>query len=160
MKGLDINLEEVLTRVMKISDLNSLQEEKSRLVGKQGLITSLMKKLKEIPPEERREFGKTVNEYKNAIEEALSTRRNELEETARIEREKSERLDYTIPGKKRDIGSLHLISQTMEEVQSIWVSMGFEVTTGPEIETTYYNFEALNTPEWHPARDIERKSVV
>ncbi len=90
MKGLDINLEEVLTRVMKISDLNSLQEEKSRLVGKQGLITSLMKKLKEIPPEERREFGKTVNEYKNAVEEALNTRRNELEETARIEREKSE----------------------------------------------------------------------
>ncbi|MBN2218684.1 MAG: phenylalanine--tRNA ligase subunit alpha [Kosmotogaceae bacterium] len=155
MKGLDINLQEVLDRVMEISDLNELQEEKSRLTGKQGLITSLMKKLKEIPPEERREYGKTVNEYKNTIEEALSSRKTELEDQAKREREASERLDYTIPGKKRDIGSLHLITQIMEEVQSIWVSMGFEVTTGPEIETSYYNFEALNTPEWHPARDMQ-----
>ncbi|MCB1223786.1 MAG: phenylalanine--tRNA ligase subunit alpha, partial [Mesotoga sp.] len=98
MKGLDINLQEVLERLMKISDLNELQEEKSRLTGKQGVITSLMKKLKEIPPEERREYGKTVNEYKNFIEEALNRRKSELENKAKKEREASERLDYTIPG--------------------------------------------------------------
>ncbi len=129
MEGLDINLEEVLSRVMKISDLNDLQEEKSRLIGKQGLITSLMKKLKEIPPEDRREFGKIVNDYKKSVEEALNSRRSELEVLAKRGREESERFDYTIPGKKRDIGSLHLITQIMEEVQSIWVSMGFEVTS-------------------------------
>ncbi|HOI64147.1 MAG: phenylalanine--tRNA ligase subunit alpha [Thermotogaceae bacterium] len=152
--GLDAGLEEVLKRIMETASLNDLQEVKARYLGKQGLVTSLMKNIKEISPEKRKEYGREVNELKNSIEEAIDNRKNELEELARLARESAEKPDCTVPGKKRDIGSYHLITQVMEEVQDIWVSMGFEVTTGPEIETSYYNFEALNTPEWHPARDM------
>jgi phenylalanyl-tRNA synthetase alpha chain len=152
--GLDIKLDEVLKKIMEVSDFNELQEEKSRCLGKQGLVTALMKNIKDIPPDERKKFGRAVNELKSSIEYALEKKRNELEELARLRKEQSELLDHTIPGKRRDMGSYHLITQVMKEVQDIWVSMGFEVTTGPEIETPYYNFEALNTPEWHPARDM------
>ncbi len=152
--GLDIKLDEVLKKIMEVSDFNELQEEKSRCLGKQGLVTALMKNIKDIPPDERKKFGRAVNELKSSIEYALEKKRNELEELARLRKEQSELLDHTIPGKRRDVGSYHLITQVMKEVQDIWVSMGFEVTTGPEIETPYYNFEALNTPEWHPARDM------
>lgn len=154
MKGLGIDLEEVLGRIMKTSNPDELQAEKSRYLGKQGLVGSLMKKLKDIPPQERRAYGQRVNELKNSLELAFNRRKSELEELAERERQQAKKIDYTLPGKTKDIGSYHLITQVMEEVQNIWVSMGFEVTTGPELESSYYNFEALNTPEWHPARDM------
>ncbi len=108
--GLDAGLEEVLKRIMETASLNDLQEVKARYLGKQGLVTSLMKNIKEISPEKRKEYGREVNELKNSIEEAIDNRKNELEELARLARESAEKPDCTVPGKKRDIGSYHLIT--------------------------------------------------
>jgi len=148
------SLDKAISDIENSSSLNDLQNVKSKYLGKKGIITAMFKQIKDIPADKKKAFGKKVNKYKNEIEKQIEIKRQQLEEEKHKLKELSQKKDYTIPGAKREIGSLHLITQTLNEIQDIWVSMGFEVVTGPEIETPYYNFEALNTPEWHPARDM------
>jgi phenylalanyl-tRNA synthetase alpha chain len=148
-----ISIKNVEKEIENISNLNDLQLLKSKYLGKSGKITSLFKEMRNLSNEEKREFGKSLNVLKNNVEELIDREKNRIEEENRNMKNRNFRDDETLPGYYTQMGSMHLITQTMEEIKNIWMNMGFEVVTGNEIEETYYNFDALNTPESHPARD-------
>jgi len=149
-----IDLQSALEEIDKVSELSALQNIKAKYLGKQGVVTRLFKQLSTIPQEEKKAFGQMVNNLKKQLESKIAEKRSEIERRMREEKEQKNRFDITLPGAIRDMGAYHIVTQVMEEVQEFWLSMGFEIATGPEVEEVYYNFEALNTPEWHPARDM------
>jgi len=146
-----------LKRELKeVTELQEFQNLKSKYLGKKGIIKSLMSNLKDIDnPESKKEFGKRVNELKEELESIFNEKLNELKEEERKEKEKKNWVDITIPGARRKIGKENLITKTRKEIEEIFVGMGFSVVEGPEIENSWYNFDALNTPEWHPAREMQ-----
>lgn len=147
--------EQVTEKLDKINTLENLDELRVTILGKKGELTNIMKEMGSIAAEKRAEFGKTVNEIKEKItgdfESKLSALKNKLKE----EKLKTEILDITLPGKKQNIGSIHPITQTLAMVRAIFMEMGFDIMDGPEIEHTYYNFDALNFPKDHPSRDLQ-----
>ncbi|MEQ9617628.1 MAG: phenylalanine--tRNA ligase subunit alpha [Deltaproteobacteria bacterium] len=139
----------------KIRDEVSLQNLKARFVGKKGVITEILKGMKDVPPDERPEMGKLINETKTFVEEMFEKRHQELREEKKNRALLEEEIDVTLPGRGMPGGGKHPVSLVMEEIVSIFERMGFQVAEGPEIETDYYNFEALNIPKNHPARDMQ-----
>ncbi len=136
--------------IAEVSDLDALERLRIRYLGRKGEVTELFKLLKSVPAEEKREAGKLLNELKNEVREAIAARRQEIE--ASFEREA---YDITLPGRPISTGHKHPLTQVFEELNEIAIGLGFEVITkSPEIETDYYNFEALNIPAHHPARDM------
>ena len=131
-----------------------LENAKAQFLGKSGRITELMKGLGALSVEEKKSQGAVINVAKQAIEAALQARRQALAEAELEVQLKAEALDVTLPGRTRAQGGLHPVSLTLERIESIFGSMGFEVAQGPEIETDWFNFTALNTPEDHPARSM------
>jgi len=131
-----------------------LENAKAQFLGKSGRITELMKGLGALSVEEKKSQGAVVNVAKQAIEAALQARRQALADAELEVQLKAEALDVTLPGRTRAPGGLHPVSLTLERIESIFGSMGFEVAQGPEIETDWFNFTALNTPEDHPARSM------
>lgn len=131
-----------------------LENVKARFLGKSGRLTELMKGLAGLAVEEKKSRGAAINATKQAIEAALIERRQALADEELQSQLKSEALDVTLPGRRRGSGGLHPVSLTMERIELIFGSMGFEVAQGPEIETDWFNFTALNTPEDHPARSM------
>ncbi|AMW32910.1 phenylalanyl-tRNA synthetase, alpha subunit [Fervidobacterium changbaicum] len=146
-------LERAKSEISSASDSKQLNDLRVKYLGKSGIVTSLMKKLKELPPEERPNFGKVVNELKDEIESLLEKRKDELIENEKQLLYKKLWVDPTMPGARRSRGHLHIITKVQRELEDIFISMGFSVVEGPEIEQPWFNFDALNTPEWHPARD-------
>jgi len=131
-----------------------LENAKAQFLGKSGRITELMKGLSALSVEEKKSQGAVINVAKQAIEAALQARRQALADAELDIQLKAEALDVTLPGRIRSQGGLHPVSLTLERIESIFGSMGFEVAQGPEIETDWFNFTALNTPEDHPARSM------
>jgi phenylalanyl-tRNA synthetase alpha chain len=131
-----------------------LENAKAQFLGKSGRITELMKGLGALSVEEKKSQGAVINLAKQAIEAALLARRQALANAELETQLKAEALDVTLPGRTRSQGGLHPVSLTLERIESIFGSMGFEVAQGPEIETDWFNFTALNTPEDHPARSM------
>ena len=131
-----------------------LENAKAQFLGKSGRITELMKGLGALSVEEKKSQGAVINVAKQAIEAALQSRRQALADAELDIQLKAEALDVTLPGRTRAQGGLHPVSITLERIESIFGSMGFEVAQGPEIETDWFNFTALNTPEDHPARSM------
>ena len=131
-----------------------LENAKAQFLGKSGRITELMKGLGALSVEEKKSQGAVINVAKQAIEAALQSRRQALADAELDIQLKAEALDVTLPGRIRSQGGLHPVSLTLERIESIFGSMGFEVAQGPEIETDWFNFTALNTPEDHPARSM------
>jgi len=131
-----------------------LENAKAQFLGKSGRITELMKGLGALSVEEKKSQGAVINVAKQAIEAALQARRQALADAELGIQLKAEALDVTLPGRTRSQGGLHPVSLTLERIESIFGSMGFEVAQGPEIETDWFNFTALNTPEDHPARSM------
>ena len=131
-----------------------LENAKAQFLGKSGRITELMKGLGALSVEEKKSQGAVINVAKQAIEAALQARRQALADAELDIQLKAEALDVTLPGRTRSQGGLHPVSITLERIESIFGSMGFEVAQGPEIETDWFNFTALNTPEDHPARSM------
>lgn len=132
-----------------------LQQAKARFLGKKGELTSLMKGIGAVPPDERPAIGTLLNTYKDELESLFQQRLEQVREEeirARLEREK---VDVTLPGRSRFTGSKHPITLVTEEICSIFSSLGFGVAEGPEVEKDFYNFEALNFPKDHPARDMQ-----
>ncbi|MCL2796963.1 MAG: phenylalanine--tRNA ligase subunit alpha [Firmicutes bacterium] len=125
------------------------------LLGKQGELTALLKGLKDLPDAERPAVGKAINDARTQIENALSHKKSYFEDAALRERLQSERVDFTIDIPDRPIGSIHPINHTRQRICDFFVSMGFFVADSPEIETEFYNFEALNIPSDHPAREVQ-----
>lgn len=144
-----------LDEIEAAEDLTGLQQIKIKYTGKKGLLSAKMKSLSSIPPDKRPAFGNAINEVKNLIEDTLKQREALLKDKDKEKRLQSERLDISLPGKFIPFGSEHPIVQTLEEIKAVFSSMGFDIEEGPEIELDHYNFEALNIPKDHPARDMQ-----
>ena len=124
-------------------------------LGKQGKVTELSKMMKDIPNEQKKEFGMLVNEVRNYVTSSLDEKKKELEEKALNEKLASEKIDITLPATKIPVGSPNILEKIIEEVEELLMSMGYDVVDGPEIEEDHYNFELLNIPKGHPARDAQ-----
>ncbi len=133
---------------------NDLENAKARFLGKSGQITELMKGMAQLSVDEKKSRGAAINQAKQAIEAALTARRQALAEAELQAQLQAEALDVTLPGRQRGAGGLHPVTLTMERIEQLFGSMGFEVARGPEIESDWFNFTALNTPEDHPARSM------
>src|SRR5687767_8553464 len=154
MSDIDEIVKEALATFAGIDDADALESAKARYLGKSGVIDGLRKTLGKLPAEERPAMGVRFNEAKDKLEDALRARREAIQSAKLEARLKEEALDVTLPGRGRGVGALHPVSRTLERVERLFHSLGFEVADGPEIETDYYNFTALNQPENHPARSM------
>lgn len=152
MKDKLLELEKEALRGLKnISSAPELEEFRIRYLGKKGLITNIMKSIGKLPPEERPEIGKLANQIKARVIKEYEELKKKLEE-----KKKEEKLiDITLPGRRPERGHMHPITIVINEVCEIFSKMGFRIVTGPEVELDYYNFEALNIPKDHPARDMQ-----
>ncbi|APT76592.1 phenylalanine--tRNA ligase [Marinitoga sp. 1135] len=148
-------IESLKGEIDKIKNIQEFQVLKSKYVGKKGEISKLMKEIGKIEPEKRKEFGAFVNNLKKEAEAILEEGLEKVKQHLKEMEEKKSWVDITLPGAKRKIGYEHILKQTIRDVYEIFSSMGYKIVEGPEIETTWHNFDALNTPEWHPARDMQ-----
>ena len=139
-----------LEKIRSSQSLEDLQRVKAEILGKKGQITQLMRSIGSLPKEERPEAGKVLNQLKAELESEIKKQAELLRPLQPIAKSW---IDVTLPGARRRIGHRHPVLKTLDEVENTFVSMGFEVVEGPEIEDAWHNFDALNTPEWHPARD-------
>ena len=156
MKGsLERLKEEALVLIDKAPDEQELLSVKARYLGKKGEITAIMKEMGSLSPSERPAFGQLVNVVKDTLEAAFTGRFLSIKKMATEDSLKKEKVDITLPGRRVQIGKRHPLSIVMDEVVGIFTRIGFSVADGPEIETDYYNFEALNIPRDHPARDMQ-----
>ena len=154
MTDLDKLVSEAIARFGGVSDSAELEGVKARYLGKSGSIPEAMKELGRLAPNERREAGARINSAKDRIEAALAARREALAAAQLDARLAEEALDVTLPGRGRGTGSIHPVIRTLQRIEAIFGSIGFDVADGPEIETDWYNFTALNQPENHPARSM------
>jgi phenylalanyl-tRNA synthetase alpha chain len=154
-----LDIEEVRAKVegeiSSIKNAADLNSAKTSLAGRKGLFSDLLNRLKDLDKDERRVAGKEINELKGWAENRLEELRAHFETEEKRKRDLASRIDITMPGKIPLIGKKHPITQTLEEIIKIFSSLGFSVAEGPDIEPDYYNFEALNIPKDHPARDMQ-----
>ena len=144
---------DALDKINASDKIESLNEIKTSFLGKKGELTAVLKGMKDVAPEDRPKVGQMVNDARQKIEDVLDEKRTSFERAVREEKMKNETIDVTLPGKKLRYGHLHPNTIALDEVEKIFIGMGYEVVDGPEIEYDYYNFEALNIPEGHPAKD-------
>jgi phenylalanyl-tRNA synthetase alpha chain len=147
--------EKALAEIESSDGLANLNDVRTGILGKKGELTAVLKGMKDVAPEDRPKVGQWVNETRAAIEASLEEKRTKLEAEALRRKYESEKLDVTMPAKKHTTGNLHPVTQVRNQLIDIFGSMGFEVFEGTEIETDHYNFTALNTPQDHPARDMQ-----
>lgn len=143
---------EEIARVSSKTDLDAL---KVRFLGKKGELTAILKQMGKLSPEERPVMGQLANEVRSFIEEKIEERSGEIKVLETAQKLKDETIDVTMPGKVKPLGHKHPLSIVLDEVKEIFMGMGFNIATGPEVEWDYYNFEALNIPKGHPARDTQ-----
>ena len=146
---------DIREQLEKIENTKGVYEYKKTILDKNGIIGGLMKQMGSIPKEEKADFGKKVNELKNWASEHFDELNTKLKEKEMELRYESEKIDISMPAKSRKTGNLHPVTQVRNQLIDIFASMGFSVYEGTEIETDYYNFTALNTPQDHPARDMQ-----
>lgn len=152
---LETLLQDAVSELSLLNSEESLQGLRVKYLGKKGLLTGIMKGLGTLPPDERPSVGQLANVVKDQLEEKLEAALSRVRQEVKEEKLRSERLDVTLPGRRRPLGSKHPITQVIEEITGIFAGLGFQVAEGPEIEQDYYNFEALNIPKDHPARDMQ-----
>jgi len=152
MQELEQILTEALTQFAAIDQAAELEQVKARYLGKEGSLTGLLKGLGKLSAEERPAAGARINQVKQQIEAALQARRDAIQLQALQDRLAAEALDVTLPGRGAGVGGLHPVTRTLERIETLFHSIGFAVAQGPEIESDFYNFTALNIPEDHPAR--------
>jgi phenylalanyl-tRNA synthetase alpha chain len=155
LQDLDSIVARALADFSAAGDPASLENAKARYLGKTGELTALQGTLKSLSPEERKAFGAGFNSAKQRVEAALEARRAQLADARLSARLAEEALDVTLPGRGRGRGGVHPVIRTWQRIEQIWRSIGFEVADGPEIETDWFNFTALNNPENHPARSMQ-----
>ncbi|HLG21112.1 MAG TPA: phenylalanine--tRNA ligase subunit alpha [Bdellovibrionota bacterium] len=156
MKDSLVKLEQEFDRALaQASSLEGLEQLRVSVFGKKGTLTQALREVGTLPQEERRKAGERINLLRQKLESQLSDRKQKLEEKSETEAIRQERIDVTLPGRKPLQGKLHPLSLVEDRIVKIFRSLGFSVESGPEIETDYYNFEALNIPADHPARDMQ-----
>ena len=146
---------EALAAIREAADMDALNGLRVKYLGKKGELTALLRGMGKLAPEERPKAGKVVNEARNELEERIAAKQEELKGKELANRLAGEKIDVTLPGRQANRGHLHPLTLTLNRIKSIFLSMGYSVEEGPEIETDYYNFEALNLPKGHPARDTQ-----
>ena len=155
IETIDKHRQDFDSRIRSTSTSEPLKQLRIDFLGKKGCVQALMKELRQATPEEKRQRGKLINNFKQYVENQLKDKEEELGKSPKRRPSKSETFDTTLPGRREISGTLHPITQVMEEIKSIFLGLGFQVEEGPEIETEYYKFEALNIPKDHPARDMQ-----
>lgn len=146
---------EALEKITEIQSIKDLQDINVAYLGRRGTLTSVLRGMGKLSPEERPMIGKLANEVRQTIEGAIEEKKIKLENIALNEQLKKETIDVTLPGRPVQVGGPHLLTSVIEEIEDLFIGLGFEVREGPEVETDYYNFEALNLPKGHPARDMQ-----
>ncbi|MDR1048844.1 MAG: phenylalanine--tRNA ligase subunit alpha [Synergistaceae bacterium] len=141
--------------VEAVGNTDALQELRVRYLGKKGALTALLKSLGGLPPEERPGAGESLNTLRDELERRIEEKKEALTRAEDTAAEETERVDVTLPSRGRTAGAFHPVAQTMHEIVSIVQGLGYSVALGPEVEEDYYNFECLNMPSWHPARDMQ-----
>lgn len=141
--------------VRNAADEKQIEELRVAYLGKKGELTAILKQMGGLSPEERPKMGQLVNEAKSYVEDLVSKKREEIKQKATELKLKAETVDITMPAKKRETGKLHPLNTVLDDMIDIFQSMGFDVLDGPEVETDHYNFECLNVPADHPARDMQ-----
>ena len=149
-----MKIEEKILLIERAANLNELEEMRVGLLGKKGEITSALKSLGELPPEERKERGQVINLARKAIEDALDAKKNILTEQAEAAQLAAERVDVSLPVRAENNGAVHPVAHVMDEIATIFADMGFAVRNGPMVEDDEHNFGALNFTEFHPARQM------
>lgn len=144
-----------LLAVETATDLEELNNLRVRYLGKKGELTAILRGMAKLTAAERPLLGQLANEVRDRLEQSLAVKTSRLTEAAKAAQLASEAVDVTLPGRSFAVGHQHLISRTLETIQSVFLGMGFSLASGPEVETDYYNFEALNLPADHPARDMQ-----
>ncbi len=147
--------EQALRELNEAEGINALNELRVKFLGKKGSLTGLLKGLGSLQPEERPRIGQIVNEIRVQLEAGISSKGEELKQAELAKRLASERIDITLPGRRPAMGTKHPLTLTLERIKETFMRMGFDIADGPEVETDYYNFEALNLPPDHPARDMQ-----
>ncbi len=147
--------EEALSALQQAEDLKSLQDVRVQVLGKKGSLTEIMKGMRDLTAEERPTIGSLVNILKTLFEDSFVARQSELQQQDIAAKLANEKIDVTLPGRRTRSGSLHPVTLVTDEVIEIFSRLGFAVAEGPEIEQDFYNFEALNIPKDHPARDMQ-----
>jgi len=146
-------IENAISQINVSEELDKLNDIRVAFLGKKGELTSILKSMKDVAPEDRPKVGQLVNEARAKIEESLDEKKTALAKAVREAQMKAETIDVTLPAKKPMMGHRHPNTITLEEIERIFIGMGYEVVEGPEVEYDYYNFEALNIPANHPAKD-------
>ena len=141
--------------LVSVDDLKVVNDLKVKYLGKKGLITELNSEIKNVPNEEKKEFGMQVNALRNTFNEYYEKTVKDIEEKELNKKLESEAIDVTLPATKLAVGAPHILEKVIEEVEEVFLSMGYDVVDGPEIEEDKYNFEMLNIPKGHPARDAQ-----
>ena len=147
--------QKTLEEIKKVTDLKNLEEIKVKALGKKGELTEVLKGLKDLAQEERPKVGAWVNEAKASIEEFINKREEEFKAFELNKKLENEKIDITLPGNKFKRGSIHPLNRVIEDMEDLFVSMGYDVVEGPELETDEFCFERLNVPKGHPARDMQ-----
>ena len=148
-------LDSLKKELENVNDIQKLSEIKAKYFGKKGSISVLSMKLKDMKVEEKKEFGRILNQLKNDASNLLEEKRNLIEKAILNNKLKNESVDISLPSTKIKVGSAHIVEKIIEEIEELLISMGYDVVDGPEIEEDRYNFELLNIPKGHPARDAQ-----
>ena len=141
--------------VSEIKSLDKIEEFRVKCLGKKGELTAVMKGMGALTPEERKDVGRIANEVRTFIENTIEEKKKTIADAALNARLKAETIDVTMPGKTAQHGTLHPLTKVLNDLEDIFIGMGFSIAEGPEVELDYYNFEALNIPKDHPARDTQ-----
>ena len=144
-----------LTELNEVKSLDALKELRIKYLGKKGPMTEILRGMSKLSAEERPKIGKIVNEIKAELEKVITAKTEVLEKEELAVKLASEKVDISLPGRRCECGHLHPVTLTLREMKKIFMRMGFDVMEGPEIENDYFNFEALNLPKDHPARDMQ-----
>ena len=147
--------DEGLGAVQEATELKQLNEIRVHFLGKKGPITAVLRGMKEIDPAERPQVGKFANEVRDALQQAIATKQDELETAQMAAKLEKETLDVTLPGTPVKSGTPHVLQQIIDEIEELFLGMGYQVINGPEVEEEHYNFEMMNLPKDHPARDMQ-----
>ncbi len=154
-KSLETLRAEILDRIGRSASEQEINDLRVEYLGRKGKMTLLLRGLKDLPPEERPQRGEQLNRLRRSIEEQMESRLNEVKAEEKERRLRESRVDITLPGSRWERGRIHPLTLVMDEIIDVFSAMGFEIARGPDIEDDYHNFEALNMPKDHPARDMQ-----
>lgn len=146
--------QEAINDINSASNLNALNDVRVKYLGKKGSLTSILRGMGKLSPEQRPVVGQMVNTTRKELETAIAAKQEELKAAELANRLATEKIDVTLPGRRQSLGHLHPLTVTLNNIKNIFTSMGYSIAEGPQIESDYFNFEALNLPKDHPARDM------